>query len=159
MVSYTCPNCKKVFTKKSNYEYHVKQRKKSCMSKKVVHSTSNIKSSDNEEVLLDGKNNSSETEEVIFDMSNNASDDKKIKLDMNNNSSNNEEVRLKNTNELSLDDIENFMDDSLTDNIDNKTCMYCKSTFTRTDNLLRHQQNNCRSKKYHDGFKLMQDRI
>jgi len=47
MVNHTCPKCKKVFSRRSHYNYHVYKRKKPCINKS---NSENVKS------IIDGEN-------------------------------------------------------------------------------------------------------
>ena len=58
----------------------------------------------------------------------------------------NKEVSI---NDLILKKINDIVNPNL-DNLDTNTCLYCKSVFTRFDNLQRHQRIRCKSKKNYD---------
>ena len=125
MVIHICPYCKKVFTKKSTYAYHIENKKNPCINNELIFppktsdfppKTSNIppKTSDftpkTSKFLKEGVN--------IIDV---------------------------------------LIEAPLINENENK-CMYCDKIFTRIDNLQRHLNERCKSKKNYDELdKLKED--
>lgn len=51
MPTYKCPDCDKTFDRKSNYDYHVYKRQRSCVNKEILKSLQNPKADETNEII------------------------------------------------------------------------------------------------------------
>lgn len=130
MTIYTCPKCKKEFNRKCNYDYHLNNKKRPCISNKIILSTKNS-------ILCLNTEN-------------------KIKIPVEKYVSNvNENI----SNDLLFKKIDNMLNTNSSNNENDTVCMYCDAIFSRNDNLQRHMKERCKSKKYIDELEKLKEKL
>ena len=123
MVNYKCENCEKNFNRKSNWEYHITNKKRPC---------NKVKSIIDVDIILQHKNSSSVSSSESSESSN-----------TNSKSSNRHKNLTKNQTDITdidkkIEQVQEQMNEN--DNLYKKLhiCRYCCKEFTRIDNLSRH---------------------
>jgi hypothetical protein len=142
MVLYYCPKCNKEFNKIANFKNHL-NRKTSCTS------------------LLDYEkykiNNAPEITKASPKITKASPKITKKSMDilekthsLTNNSFEKDKVNKIDIHDILLNDINKLTNTNLDVKIDDTTCIYCETTFTRHSSLQRHLKDRCKSKKYSD---------
>jgi len=136
MVIHICHLCNKEFNKKSTYDYHINNKKTPCIGKNVYMPTNinNIPSQN----LTKYSQNLTNTSQNLTNTSQN----------------------LTNTlEEIKNENINSFLDEGPTEITDKNMCIYCSTIFTRNDNLQRHLNSYCKSKKYCDELEVLKEKF
>jgi hypothetical protein len=159
MPVFSCPICNKGFNRKSNFDYHMKDKIRPCSTLNsnfppipsdfppIPSNPPPIPSnpppiSSNNSIISSNNSIISSNNSIIF------SNKSKSVID-------NKEVTI---NDLILKKINDMVNPNL-DNLDTNTCIYCNSVFTRFDNLQRHQRIRCKSKKNYDELEKLKEKL
>ena len=132
MVVHICPNCNKVFNKKSTYDYHIKNKKNPCVNNNVYMSVNN----NNNNILITHKTTQFNTQNI-------------------NNPLNNPHNLYNNidTNNFNKSEIKKI------NNINKYQCSYCDLVCSRSDSLNRHIEKYCKNKKHIENMDVIQSKI
>lgn len=181
MVNYTCKNCKKIFNKKSNFDYHITDRKRPCSSDIIeIAPKSTDFPPDSSQILSISSHfppnssqflsnpsqfppnssqippNSSQIEQYI----NPLNKTNQTKTNCNFNIVEKTDILNKNSiTDILIKGFEDLKNKNLKILIDNKTCIYCDKKFTRTDNLNRHLLKSCKTKKNCDELEQLKIKL
>ena len=131
MPIYKCLECKKEFNRKSNFDYHIKERKRPCNN-----------------IIIETIPKHTETIPIhteTIPIHTNI-----IPIHTNKNFSNMQTNSLS-INDIILNDIEKISNiNNIEKDNNNNTCIYCNTSFVQKSSLNRHLKDRCKSKKYFD---------
>ena len=148
MVNYLCEKCNKNFDKKSNYINHTQHKKRPCSTQnKIIILESidtNYKLSEVPHKISEVAQKSSEVPHKISEITPKFSE---VPSEILNCSSINNLSNTNNSTNINSSVINQIM------------CLYCNTSFTRNDNLQRHLNNYCKSKKYCDELEKLKEKF
>jgi hypothetical protein len=180
MTIYKCPNCKKEFNRKCNFDYHKDNKKRPCSALYCIDNLNDenlnlnldMSVSDNEIIINDKESTDSEKSQNNLEKIINETDNdnfEKIELNVNNVKNNNDKeiiINEKNTNnkssninELIIKDIDNLININIKKPIEKNTCTFCDKSFSQKSSLNRHLKDRCNSKKYYYEFEKLKDKV
>ena len=144
MTFYTCTTCKKCFNRKSNYNYHIQNKKKPCL----------IKIIENPQILINNKKSILNNDIINSNIPDSNIPDSNITI-----------YDIPNNNNITIYDIPNSNIPNSNKPISNKPinkitnnkyiCLYCDKSYSRTDSLIRHIEYFCKNKKQHDDKNIL----
>ena len=139
MPFFKCSKFNKEFNRKSNFDYHIKNKIRPCTSNIFInvpiHTEAIPKHTDFVPI---------HTDFVPI----HTNDYKKII-----------ESKIPSINEIILDDIEKLVNKNVLVNENNNTCMYCNITFVQKSSLNRHLKDRCKSKIYFDELEKLKSKF
>ena len=131
MDNFKCEKCNKMFSRKTNYLYHINNIKKPCFNNSLIE-TSNDKN--NNYKIKDDKHLQNECDDNI-------------------------ELTGANICDLIIKNHDNIIQNKSKKTADLNTCIYCDTVFSRQDSLRRHINERCKSKKYFDELEKLKERL
>ena len=150
MPIFICQNCNKEFNRKSNYVYHVENKKRPC---NVLENKNNCQNIKNESELAKNEPKIAIQEPKIAK--------KKIEKIVH-------QTKLEvNTSILDIENkinpydiIMNNVKKDLDNNIKPKhICSYCNNSFNYKSSLIKHMKARCKSKKYYDELEILKEKL
>jgi hypothetical protein len=129
MPIFECEKCKKNFNRKSNYDYHINNKKRPCTT--IINIKYNDIDDDKQSLSFETPKISTLIEDDVKNVNNNILFNKIDKL---------------------INPIQKI------DNPEN-ICIYCEAKFTKSNNLQRHIKSRCKSKIYYDELEILKQKL
>jgi hypothetical protein len=147
MKIFKCPNCNKEFNRKSNFEYHIKGKKRPCI---VLEHKKEAKLAETEAKLAKTEAKLAKTEQKLAN----------IKTENQYNFTFKDDVVSDNFININPYDVILGNTNNTVNNDENKyICKYCNTIFGHKSSLTKHEKERCKTKKYCDELEVLKQKL
>ena len=174
MSNFSCNKCNKCFTRKSNYEYHINNKKRPCSSENTKNPTQNVQVAPKivevapkisqatpttvqdikdikviQETLINIQEYLKTTQEPLKEVKVPVESRKEVKVP----------VQEPNINDVIFEEIDRLGNIDVKNTKNKINCVFCDCPFSKPGNLQRHINNSCKSKKTFDELENLKKRF
>ena len=159
MVKFSCIICNKGFNRKSNYEYHINDKKRPCMNleNKEDNNITETVPIHTEAVPIHTEAVPIHTETVPIHTEAVPIHTEAVPIH-----TDNEKVispTITSFNDMLWNDFNHLININPHKLTDNNTCVFCNTTFVQKASLNRHMKDRCKSKKYYDELEILKEKL